>query len=146
MERRDFIRTGCLACLSGGLLLSLLDSCTPEKILSATISGSDLLLPLSSFEVLRKGEKQFKKYVVVQHESLQFPICIYRLNEVNYTALYMQCSHQGAELQVFGDKLQCPAHGSEFSNTGAATNPPATQPLRSFPITIDSQVLKISLK
>lgn len=58
----------------------------------------------------------------------------------------MQCTHQGAELQVFGDKLQCPAHGSEFSNKGSLENGPADRNLRNFPIIIDNGTLKISLK
>ena len=58
----------------------------------------------------------------------------------------MQCTHQGSQLQVFGDKLQCPAHGSEFSNQGLVQNGPADQTLRKFPVYIESDFLKISLK
>jgi Rieske Fe-S protein len=58
----------------------------------------------------------------------------------------MRCTHQGAELQVFGDKLQCPAHGSEFSSKGAVQNGPADNTLRTFPVTIEKNQLKISLK
>jgi Rieske Fe-S protein len=57
----------------------------------------------------------------------------------------MQCTHQGAELQAFGDKLQCPAHGSEFSNRGQVESGPATAPLRTFPVSADNNELKISL-
>ena len=58
----------------------------------------------------------------------------------------MQCTHQGAELQVFGDKLQCPAHGSEFTNKGIVQSGPAETKLRSFPVIIEANQLKISLK
>jgi Rieske Fe-S protein len=58
----------------------------------------------------------------------------------------MRCTHQGTELQVFGDKLQCPAHGSEFNNSGAVQNGPADIKLRTFPVTLDNHQLKISLK
>ncbi len=61
-------------------------------------------------------------------------------------ALLMRCTHQGTELQVFGDKLQCPAHGSKFANNGDVTNGPASSGLRTFPIVIDNQQLKVSLK
>jgi Rieske Fe-S protein len=60
--------------------------------------------------------------------------------------MLMVCTHQGAELQVFGDKLQCPAHGSEFSNRGVLENGPANRDLRKFPIVIENNTLKISLK
>lgn len=84
--------------------------------------------------------------MVVQNDILQYPVCVYRINENEYTALWMQCTHQGAELQVFGDKLQCPAHGSDFTNTGIVQSGPADRKLRTFPVTIEANQLKISLK
>jgi len=42
---------------------------------------------------------------------------------------------------VSGDKLQCPAHGSEYNNRGNVTNGPADRDIRSFPVSlIDNQV------
>ena len=127
-------------------MLSLLDSCGSTKITSAGISGSDMIVPLKDFEIIKAGQREFKRYIVVQNEILQYPICIYRFDENNYEALWMRCTHQGAELQVFGDKLQCPAHGSEFNDHGKAGSGPANASLRSFPIIISNNLLKISLK
>ncbi|GAW87970.1 hypothetical protein FPS14_contig00001-0044 [Flavobacterium psychrophilum] len=58
----------------------------------------------------------------------------------------MKCTHQGAELQAFGDKLQCAAHGSEFNNKGIVESGPASSDLKKFPIIIENNTLKISLK
>ncbi|MCY1511670.1 Cytochrome b6-f complex iron-sulfur subunit [compost metagenome] len=146
MNRRKFIATGCISCMSGGLILSLLASCSTTKILSADISDTDLIVPLSQFLIKKGKSTSFKRYLVVQNERLQYPICVYRFDEQTYTALLMKCTHQGAELQVFGDKLQCPAHGSEFNNDGKVENGPADTSLRTFPIIISDQQLKISLK
>lgn len=134
-----------MSCVSGIAISTMLQACGVTKIISGSISGSDLIIPLSDFNTIKKGITTFKKYVVVKNEHLQFPICIYRFSEQNYSALYMRCTHQGAELQVFGDKLQCPAHGSEFSNKGEASNPPAIENLRTFPVTILNDQIKISL-
>lgn len=144
MDRRNFIKTSCINCIGGGMLLSVLESCRTTKILDADIEGSDMIVPLTDFEI--KKRKAFKKYIVVQNEILQYPICIYRFNESNYKALLMKCTHQGVELQVFGDKLQCPAHGSEFTNYGEVNNGPADDALRTFPVTINNNQLIISLK
>ncbi|MBK9732834.1 MAG: Rieske (2Fe-2S) protein [Chitinophagaceae bacterium] len=146
MQRRDFIKTSCLACISGLALSAFLESCGTTHHITANISGSDLIIPLAEFQLLKNELPQFKKYLVVQNDSLQYPICIYRLDEKNYTALWMRCTHQGAELQVFGDRLQCPAHGSEFSNTGKVSNSPATENLKTFPVTIENNQLRISLQ
>jgi len=132
--------------MSGGLLLTLLESCGTTKIITAAISGSDMIVPLTDFEIKKSIEKGFKKYLVVQNEILQYPICVYRFDENTYKALLMKCTHQGTELQVFGDRLQCPAHGSEFNNQGKVENGPANASLRTFPVTISSNQLNISLK
>ena len=135
-----------LACIGGSAMGALLQSCALSKTLSGNISNSDLLVPLADFETKAGNEIHYKKYLVVNNDQLKFPICIYRLDTQNFSALWLQCSHQGAELQVFGDKLQCPAHGSEFNNKGTVTGGPADRSLRSFPVTIDNKQLKISLK
>ena len=146
MNRKDFLKTCGFGCLAGISTLTLLQSCSTSKILEKEIKGSDILVPLTDFEIENKGIIEYKKYVIIQNEKLTHPICVYRFDANNYSALFMQCTHQGAELQVFGDKLQCPAHGSEFSNKGSLENGPADRNLRNFPIIIDNGTLKISLK
>ncbi len=146
MNRKDFLKTcgfGCLATITG---ISLLQSCSSSQVLSKEIKGSDILLPIADFETTSNGKTEYKKYLIIQNEILQFPICVYRFNETEYKALLMKCTHQGAELQVYGDKLQCAAHGSEFSNIGTVESGPANTDLRNFPITIENNILKISLK
>lgn len=144
MNRRKFIATGCITCMGGGLIAALAESCSTTKITSASITGADMIVQLSDFEI-KKGSQEFKRYLVLQNDKLQYPICIYRFDEHTYQALLMRCTHQGTELQVFGDKLQCPAHGSEFNNHGQVENGPANKMLRTFPVTITATQLKISL-
>lgn len=144
MDRKKFIKICGLTCL-GGLPLAGLQGCSAVKMVSAPIEGTDLLLPLAEFKTLVKGEKKFRKYLVVQNKQLQYPICVYRLGAAEYVALLMRCTHQGTELQAFGSKLQCPAHGSEFDNKGGVQNGPADKALRRFPVTVQNFQLKISL-
>jgi len=146
MDRKKFLQSCGMACVGGGAMAVLLQSCGISKTLTGSISGSDLLVSLGDFETKAGNKTHYKKYIIVNNDTLKFPICVYRFDEKNYSALWMQCTHQGAELQVFGDKLQCPAHGSEFSNQGNAVSGPADKNLRSFPVTIESNQLKISLK
>ena len=128
----------------GGTLAALfLEGCSNTKIIPGVISNSDLVVPLSAFSTKGGG---YRKYVVVQNERLNYPICLYRHSEKQYAALLMRCTHQGTELQVFGDRLQCPAHGSEFNNRGVVQNGPADTDLRTFPVTIQPNQINISLK
>lgn len=146
MDRKRFIKTCGFACLGASALGTILQGCVGAKMVNAEISGDNMIVPLSDFEVLKKGVKSFRNYIVVQNDLLQFPICVYRFSESDYTALYMRCTHQGAELTAYGDKLVCSAHGSEFDNRGLVTGSPADKPLRSFQVTKEDQQLKISLK
>lgn len=146
MNRKQFLKTCGFGCLAGITGITLLQSCSSSQILSKEIKGSDILVPTSDFEIKKDRETTYKKYIIIQNELLKSPICVYRFNAIDYAAMLMVCTHQGAELQVFGDKLQCPAHGSEFNNRGVLENGPANRDLRKFPIVIENNLLKISLK
>ena len=142
MERKEFLKTCGFACLSGSVLVGALEGCGASKMVTGTINNSNLVVPLASFQ----NKNSFNKYIVVQQEQLKYPICVYRFSETEYSALLMRCTHQGAELQVFGDKLECPAHGSVFNDTGKVQNGPADTNLRSFPVIVQNDQLLISLK
>ena len=142
MERKEFIKTCGFACLGGLLLSSVLEGCGTSKVIAGTIDHADLVVPATVFQ----DKNLYHKYVVVQHPSLKYPVCVYRSSQTGYVALLMRCTHQGAELQVFGDRLECPAHGSQFSNTGMVQNGPADTNLRTFPVTVINDQIHISLK
>lgn len=146
MKRKDFIKTCGYTCLGSAAIAMLLQGCASTRDLNGRINDSDLLIPLKEFETSAGNKIHYKKYIVIHNQSLKYPICVYRFDTNNYSALWMQCTHQGAELQVFGDKLQCPAHGSEFDSKGKVTSSPAEKPLRTFPVHINNDQLVISLK
>lgn len=146
MDRKYFLKTCGFACIGGIGMAGMLQSCNSTKQLTGKITGDDIIVPLRDFETRNGNNIYFKKYIVVQNDILQYPICVYRFNENEFAALWMRCTHQGTELQVFGDRLQCPAHGSEFDKAGTVQNGPADIKLRTFPITIEKNQLKISLK
>jgi Rieske Fe-S protein len=142
MERKLFLKNCGYACLSLSALSVFLESCSGTKQIEGTLKNNDLVVPVISFQ----HNNSFRKYIVVNHEKMKFPICVYRFNENTYSALLMRCTHQGAELQVFGEKLECPAHGSAFNNMGVVQNGPADTNLRTFPVSIQNDQLYISLK
>jgi Rieske Fe-S protein len=146
VNRKEFIKSCGMGCLGVMVAPVILDGCAGTKYFTAPIEGNDLVIPLSSFEIVKDGVTQYRKYIVAENDSLQFPICVYRLNDQTYQALWMRCTHQGTELHVFGDRLQCPAHGSEFTNKGTVQNGPATESLRTFTVAVSEATLKINLK
>lgn len=142
MNRRRFIKTGCIACTSIGFLSTVIQSCTAVKYSMGTLNENGILIDLKDYEV----KNGVRNYVIVRHDNLQFPICVYKIDDHTFSALLMRCTHQGAELQVAGDQLTCPAHGSEFDKWGKVTQSPAAENLRSFPVSVTGDKLFIDLR
>lgn len=147
MDRKAFLKTCGVACLGAGYALSFLESCGTTRRLNAQIVDSDMVVPLTAFEYTKKGTLRHHKAIILQNDILQDPVCVFRAAAGDqYTALLMRCTHQGTQLQLFGDKFQCPAHGSEFDAGGHVQQGPAEADLRTFPTSIENQQLKISLR
>lgn len=57
---------------------------------------------------------------------------------------HAQCALSGGELE--GTTIECPCHGSMFDVTdGSVQNPPATEPVSTFPVTLDGDDLLIEI-
>lgn len=144
MDRKLFLKT-CLAACPAILVPSVfLQACSKATTVAATRQGNVLRLPLKAFEA-SEGDKSFKKYVLIEHESLKTPIVVSRLSDDKYSALLMQCSHRRAGLRISGEILHCPSHGSEFGAEGEVLKGPASAPLVKFPVEIKKSVLEINL-
>lgn len=146
MNRRKFIQKACGACVSGAVIGSLLSSCKATHYATGRLIRDGVLIDAKEFKVVKNGVESYRPYIILRNDALQYPICLYRWSASEYSALWMQCSHQGAELQVSGDFLQCPAHGSEFNKKGVVTSGPASADLRSFPVTLQKDELFIDLR
>lgn len=144
MNRKEFIIKSCTTCIGATVLSNILSSCTATKFANGKLTRNGIIMDPKEFSLNEEGK--YRLYVIVRNESLLFPICVYRFSDNDYTAIWMQCAHQGAELNVAGDYLQCPAHGSEYDNRGKVTNGPADRDLRTFPVRIDNNQLFIDLR
>jgi len=146
MERKEFLKRSCILCLGGGILPIVLSGCQTTHYVSGSVELNGIAVLKSEFVYLKKDQPVTRQYILVQNEKLEFPIYLYRFSENEYSALWMKCSHQGAELQASGDHLQCPSHGSEFNNKGIVNHGPAERNLRSFPVSILSDKILIDLR
>ena len=143
MNRKTFIQNACMACAGTLALPGLLASCRATRVITGKLNNDGILVDTDEFR--QSGRDAFRPYIVVRNEALLFPICVYRFSATDFAALWMQCAHQGAEVNVMGDFLQCPAHGSEYDNRGRVTNGPAESNLRSFPVSVKGKELFIDL-
>jgi Rieske Fe-S protein len=146
MTRKDFIINSCTACLAATAVSSLLPSCASTRYISGNLGKDGLIVNKDEFKIKQRQNTAYRSFIIIRNDALQYPICVYRFSDEEYSALWMQCAHQGAELQASGDMLQCPAHGSEFNNKGVVTNGPAANNLRTFPVTVSNTELFIDLR
>ncbi|MBL7852566.1 MAG: Rieske (2Fe-2S) protein [Cyclobacteriaceae bacterium] len=146
MNRRSFVKQTCITCVSGGLIPFLITGCQATHYATGVMDVTGIRVPKSEFMYQKKEELFTREYIIVQNDKLEFPIYVYRFSDNEYSALWMKCTHQGAELQASGDMLHCPSHGSEFTNKGAVSNGPAEKNLRSFPVIVQTDTITIDLR
>ena len=145
MNRREFVARTCIACLGSGLLSSMLTSCSSTHYATAFIESNGISVRQTEFSETKKGKFTQRQFIIVHHDTLEFPIYVYRHNSTEYSALWMKCTHQGSELQAAGDHLYCSSHGSEFDKKGNVSQGPAEKNLRSFPVTVIDDKIFIAL-
>lgn len=146
MNRRQFIKTGCIACASSLGAFTLLEGCAPQHYVSASMSKNNrIAVSKAEFIQIKKGNRVERPLVIVKTEALAFPIVLYKLNNGRYSALYLQCTHQGCELNAYDHMLVCPCHGAEFSTTGEVMQGPAENQLKTFTTTEDHETIYIQL-
>jgi len=146
MNRRNFIRNSCTACLSISALPLLVSSCATLANTSGKITKNGIVISPDDFKLTDKGNSDYRSFLIIRNEKLKYPVCVYRFSDTEYSALWMKCTHQGAELNATGNHLQCPAHGSEFDNRGKVTGGPADSNLRTFPVTVSGKEIFIDLR
>ena len=146
MDRRLFVKKTCGLCLGGPMMLGMLSGCGSVRYVDGTMEPSGISVPPNEFLTSKDNPTTFLAYIIVRNETLEYPICLYRFSENEYSALLMKCTHQGTELQVFGDQLHCPAHGSEFTNKGLVAQGPAENSLRTFRVVPKPEKIMIELK
>ncbi len=78
-------------------------------------------------------------------------VAVVNLGEEGFRALDAICSHahyflDEGEVDVDFETIECPKHGSTFDlNSGKPRTLPATQPVDSFPVTIDGSDVYIEM-
>lgn len=143
MERRKFIKTCCFTAIGGSFLTGVLQSC--GSIYYAKIEKEDnrLVVKKSEFFEIKNEKKRERSFVLVKTETMDFPICIYKIDENRYSASLLYCTHRGCELNVGGGIYTCPCHGSEFSITGEVLEGPAETNLKTFKTETDDENIYI---
>ena len=146
MNRKEFLVKSCTAYVAAAGMSSLFNSCTPTRYISGMLGKDGLTINKNDFRLSQKDNAAYRSFIIIRNDALQYPICVYRFSDEQYSALWMKCTHQGTELNASGEFLQCPAHGSEFNSNGKVRSGPADTDLRTFPVVVSNNELFIDLR
>jgi Rieske Fe-S protein len=134
IDRRRFIE------LSAGILAgTTLASCAAATAVRVTPTAGEIRLGLAEFPQLGRAGGFLK----LQPDGSPTPIYVLALDGGEFAALSPICTHLGCTVDVSGELLICPCHGSTYDQTGQVLRGPAERPLQRYPasVTSDSQLV-----
>ena len=137
MNRKEFIRTCSIVCAGGAAFSVLLQSCKTAFYAPNIISNNTI--------IIKKIYLAQNTSSVIKNDKLRTPVYLTKINEGEYLAVLMYCTHKGCELNVAGTNLVCPCHGAEFSTAGKVLSPPADKDLQRYSVTTDTENIYIQL-
>lgn len=124
LDRRAFVAACAIAC--GGALLT---GCVSMVTHPVPVSGGRVRIPLAKYPELSRPAGAIK----VQPEGQQDPIYVLA-TATGFTAVSPICTHRGCTVDVSGERLVCPCHGSTYDRDGRVLKGPAQRPLQRFNI------------
>ncbi len=137
--RRNFIKTIGKLAVAGAMadVVLLTSACVGARYVSyETASGG-----------IRINRSEFANdvFLLVKPAEMQTPIYIRKINNDEFSAVLLQCTHRGCEVNPTGDILVCPCHGSEYSIRGDVLHPPAEKDLKRYPVQVETDTLFVEL-
>ncbi len=140
MDRKEFLKSGCTACLcaAAAMLLPATQGCSPAYSVFNTVPVSNKIeVPLSLFE---KGSLQ-----LVRPKGWLYDIAVQKKTDGTFDALLMQCTHMENQLTPAQNGFSCSLHGSRFAADGKVLKGPAEINLRKYNTVINNSSVIITI-
>ena len=84
--------------------------------------------------------------LAVAAEGVARPILVLAQGDGGYLALSSECTHLKCTVELQGDRIVCPCHGSTYDRAGGVLVGPAERPLARYPVRLrEDGVLEITL-
>lgn len=140
MERKDFIKKFAVG---GSILFTapvFFSSCSDDDDDDNTNPGNpnEIIIDLNSASSAELG--------TVGGYIYSGSLIVFRTGDTSYKALARRCTHQGCDVTYShtNGNVPCPCHGSVFTTSGGVTTGPANVNLKSYSVTKDGDMLRIS--
>jgi Rieske Fe-S protein len=123
-DRRDFVRLG-----AGVLAALALEGCATLMTRRVALVDNRVEIDLRQFPELDDAGGAVR----LLPDGWTEPFYLLSLESGGYAAISPICTHLECTVEVNGDRLVCPCHGSTFDREGLVLLGPAERPLRRFP-------------
>jgi cytochrome b6-f complex iron-sulfur subunit len=136
LDRRSFLGVCC-----GGGALALLAGCAAVAATPVPVAGGRIRLALADHPALRTPGGG----VCVAPIGRRDPVVVIAMEDGNFSALSPICTHRGCTVDLQGDRLVCPCHGSTYDRAGVVLRGPAERPLFRYQAVRDGDVVDVLL-
>ena len=139
LDRRMFI--GRCACAMAGL--TMVGGCASLAVRRVTPIDGRVHLPLLQHPELTEPGGS----VAVLPEGRDTPVFVLALGAQRFAALSPICTHLVCTVEIQGERLVCPCHGSTYDREGRVLRGPAEDALHRYPVLLTrEEVLEIDLR
>jgi cytochrome b6-f complex iron-sulfur subunit len=135
IARREFI--GVCSCASA------LVAAGCASIIARPVTATDgkISLALTDFPQLAEPNGS----AAIQPQGMSDPLFVLRTGNRQFTVLSPICTHRGCTVEVAGERLECPCHGSMYDREGKVLQGPAERALTRYQATVQGDRLLIDL-
>ena len=124
LDRRAFV-SACAACCAAFTV----SGCASLVTHPVPVTDGRVRLRLADYPDLTAQDGVIR----IQPTGLEHPIYVLTAGS-SFQAVSPICTHRGCTVDVQGDRLVCPCHGSTYDRAGAVLKGPAQRALTRFPV------------
>jgi cytochrome b6-f complex iron-sulfur subunit len=136
LDRRTFLEL--CGCAAAGFAMA---GCASVIARPVTAIDGRITLRLADYPELGQPNGS----VAIQPQGMSDPLFVLRTGVGAYSVLSPICTHRGCTVEVAGDRLECPCHGSMYDRQGKVLQGPAERALTTFAAAVQGDRLVIEL-
>ncbi len=129
LRRREFL--GLCACVAAG---SVLGGCASVLVRQVPVSNGRVELPLVQYPELSQAGAALQ----ILPEGQTQPLIVIVDADGKHSVISSECTHKGCTVEVQGERIVCPCHGSTYDRKGGVLKGPAQRSLRRYPSRLTS--------
>jgi Rieske Fe-S protein len=123
LRRREFL--GLCACVAAG---SVFGACASVLVRQVPVANGRVELPLVQYPELSQAGAALQ----IMPEGQTQPLIVIVDANGQHSVVSSECTHKGCTVEVQGERIVCPCHGSTYDRRGDVLKGPAQRSLRRY--------------